>query len=127
MNAASLRRFALKGLASLCLAVTAGGCHSPFGHSAFIEATLVNHSGQPVRLVEMDYPSASFGTESLADGGSFHYRFKVIGQGPLKLSWTDARQREHNVGGPELHEGQRGMLTVTMGPAEQLAWQTTFR
>ena len=95
-------------------------------HSAFIEATLVNHSGGPLRLVEVDYPSVSFGTELLAPGMSFHYRFKVIGEGPLKLSWTDAKAREHTEEGPRLHEGQQGVLTVTVGSG-QLAWQTTFR
>lgn len=101
--------------------LSAAGCHS-----AFIEATLVNHSGEAVRLVEVDYPSASFGTQLLPSGAVFHYRFKVIGEGPVKLSWTDAHAGEHSVEGPRLHEGQQGLLTVTMGPG-QLAWQTTFR
>lgn len=112
----TLRAGAL-GLAMFCLA----GCHS-----AFVEATLVNHSGQPVRLVEVDYPSASFGTQLLPAGGIFHYRFKVIGEGPVKLSWTDTKSIEHSIEGPRLHEGQQGQLTVTMGQG-QLAWQTTLR
>lgn len=124
LSLSQLRHQGSRTLPSLCMGVlllATTGCHS-----AFIEATLINHSGQTVRLLEMDYPSASFGTESLPPEASFHYRFKIIGEGPLKLSWTDPQQKEHSVQGPRLHEGQQGLLTVTMGP-EQLAWQTTFR
>ncbi len=116
--------------ASLAVGVTAGALLSSAGlagcHSAFIETTLINRTDQPLRLVEVDYPSASFGTQNLAPGTSFHYRFKVIGEGPVKLSWTDAGQKEHNAEGPTLHEGQGGTLTVTIIPG-QTAWQTTFR
>ncbi len=105
---------------ALVTSASLAGCHS-----AFIETTLVNRTDQQLRLVEVDYPSASFGTQSLAPGASFHYRFKVIGEGPVKLSWTDAVQKEHNAEGPALHEGQQGSLTVTIIPG-QTAWQTTF-
>ncbi len=100
----------------LCLA----GCHSPF-----IEATLVNHSGASVRLVELDYPSASFGTQTLEDGSTFHYRFEVIGEGPVKLSWTDAQQKEHDFQGPAIHEGQEGTISVTITPG-QPAWRSAL-
>ena len=96
---------------SLGLSATVG-CHS-----AFIEVTVQNHSGAKVQLLEVDYPSASFGTESLADGGVFHYRFKVLGDGPTKLSWTDAAGKDHASDGPALHEGQEGSLSIRLDRA----------
>lgn len=95
-------------------------------HSAFVEATLINRTDKNLRLVEVDYPSASFGTQNLSPGAPFHYKFKIIGEGPVKLSWTDDAQKEHTAEGPALHEGQGGLLTITIAPG-QTAWQTTLK
>ena len=108
---------------TIALAVSAGsiaGCHS-----AFVNATVANRSGHPVRLVEVDYPSASFGTEELADGATFKYRFKVLGSGNAKISWTDSAQKDHNATGPALQEGDEGQLSVTLGP-DAPAWKTAL-
>lgn len=85
-------------------------------HSAFIRATVVNHTNQPIRLFELDYPSASFGGGELAPGATFRYRFKVIGDGTTKLAWTDAAEHEHTAKGPTLQEGEEGALNVLIEP-----------
>ena len=77
-------------LAAAALLLSALGCHS-----AFIEATVQNHTAKPIELVEIDYPSASFGTQALQPGADFHYRFKVLGTGSTKLLWTDNAHAEH--------------------------------
>ena len=105
-----MRPFRLLASASILLLAT--GCHS-----AFIDATLRNRTGQSISLVELDYPSASFGTQTLAPNQDFHYRFKVLGSGDLKLIYTDASRAEHNITGPHLNEGDEGSLTVTVAPA----------
>jgi UDP-3-O-[3-hydroxymyristoyl] glucosamine N-acyltransferase len=124
-----LRMLKSKGLIVLVLgAVGVGlvGCHS-----AFVEADVVNATGAPVSLVEVDYPSASFGTEGIATGAKYHYRFKILGDGPTKVMWTDGAQKEHTVAGPQLKEGQEGKLTVTIGGgaggANSALWSTNLR
>jgi hypothetical protein len=97
------------------------GCHS---HNVAIDVQ--NASGQPVSLVEVDYPSASFGVETLAAGATYHYRFKILGDGPTKLLWTDANQREHTVTGPSLNEGQEGTLTAAITPTTA-TWTTHLK
>lgn len=92
-----------------------------------VDATVQNRSGTPVTLLEVDYPSASFGTQNLADGADFHYRLKVLGSGPLKLTWTDLAQHEHTSPGPALDEGSEGLLTVTIIDAADVRWQTTLK
>jgi hypothetical protein len=82
--------------------------------SAFVEADVKNTSGAAVSLVEVDYPSASFGVGELGAGATFHYRFKILGSGAAKVLWTDAERKEHTVAGPEMREGQQGNLTVTI-------------
>ena len=104
---------------SLLLLLT--GCHS-----AMVDATVENRSGATISLLEIDYPSASFGTQNLASGADFHYRFKVLGSGPLKASYTDSAQHDHTSSGPTLNEGAEGLLTVTIDPG-LIRWQTTFK
>lgn len=97
----------LTPLALLALA----GCKSPY-----ISASVVNHTGGAVTLIEVDYPSASFGRDVLSAGATYPYRFKIIGSGATKVSWTDAAHHDHTSTGPDLHDGQQGQLTITLNP-----------
>jgi hypothetical protein len=89
--------------------LTLAGCHS-----AHIDATVSNRAAQPLSLIEVDYPSASFGTQTLAPGEDFRYRFKVLGSGPTTVLWTDAAHHDHKDTGPSLKESDEGTLTVTI-------------
>ncbi len=108
-------------LATSTLLFSGIGCHS-----AMVDATVQNHSGGALSLLEVDYPSASFGTQNLADGADFHYRFKILGSGPLKLTYTDSARHDHAATGPTLDEGSEGLLNITVDPAG-VRWQTTFK
>jgi hypothetical protein len=108
------------GLAAVAL-VGLVGCKSKY-----VEADVVNASGAAVSLVEVDYPSASFGVESLGAGATYHYRFKILGDGATKVIWTDAARKEHTVGGPMLKEGQEGGLTVKIEGGTAV-WTTALR
>lgn len=91
-------------------------------HSAMIAATISNHTAQPLSLIEVDYPSASFGTQALAPGQDFHYRFKVLGSGATTVLWTDAARHDRKNSGPDLHEGDDGTLTITFTPSANPTW-----
>ena len=99
------------GVLGLAAVVLVGGCKSPY-----VNATVKNDTGAEVTLVEVDYPSASFGRDVLAAGATYPYRFKIIGSGATKVSWTDAERKQHTANGPELHEGQQGLLEITITP-----------
>jgi len=116
----SFTRSTIAALAAAGL-LAATGCHSPY-----IEATVTNATAAPVSLVEVDYPSASFGRESISAGADYHYRFKILGDGPTKVLWTDATHHDHTVPGPTLHEGDEGTLTVTITPATA-TWNLTLK
>jgi hypothetical protein len=91
-------------------------------HSAFIAATISNRTLEPLSLIEVDYPSASFGTQSLAPGQDFHYRFKVLGSGATTLLWTDPAHHDQKNSGPPLREGDEGILTITFNSGASPAW-----
>jgi hypothetical protein len=96
------------------VAVTALCAGSVGCHSHYIQATITNGSGAPLNVIQVDYPSASFGVQSLAPGEVFRYRFKLLGSGPIKLTFVDAKNRDHAVTGPLLNEGQEGPLDITV-------------
>jgi hypothetical protein len=107
-------------LAAAIAVLTLTGCHS-----AYVTTTVSNHTAEKISLVEVDYPSASFGIQSLAPGADLHYRFKVLGQGPLKLLYTDAHGTDHTTKGPYLREGAEGPLAIVIDSAG-VHWQTTL-
>jgi hypothetical protein len=102
---------------ALSLIATTGCRRSPY-----VLTTVSNHTTQPIALLEVDYPSASFGTENLAPGADFHYRFKVIGSGNMKLLYTDSAHHDHKSDGPLLKEGAQGPLTVVIADTG-VSWQ----
>ena len=99
----------LPALALLTSLTAATGCHSPY-----VEATVSNRTDKPIELLEVDYPSASFGTQALAPGADFHYRFKVLGSGNMKLLYTDSAHQDHKSDGPFLKEGAEGPLAIAI-------------
>lgn len=104
-------------LLALAALFTLTGCHS-----AYIAATISNRTPEPLSLIEVDYPSASFGTQALAPGQDFHYRFKVLGNGATTILWTDAAHHDQKNSGPTLREGDEGTLTVTFNSSTSPTW-----
>jgi hypothetical protein len=103
-----------KAMRSLSLAASGALLALTACHSAYIAVSIQNRTTQPVALLEVDYPSASFGTQNLAPGAEFHYRFKVLGSGATSLTWTDAAHHDHKSAGPSLKEGDEGRITIQL-------------
>jgi hypothetical protein len=101
----------LRALTLSAALIAAAGCHSPY-----VAATVSNHTGQPIELIEVDYPSASFGTQNLAPGADLHYRFKVLGSGNMKLLYTDSAHHDHKSDGPALKEGDEFPVSIAITP-----------
>lgn len=84
-------------------------------HSYRIDATVENRTGAPIDLLEVDYPSASFGADQLAAGADYHYRFQVRLSGLVKVQYMDHLSHQvRQITGPELHEGQEGQLEIVL-------------
>lgn len=104
------------GAACALLAVT--GCHSPW-----IQCTIVNEQATPVSLVQVSYPGGSFGVQTIAAGGSFHYRFRDLLDDQASIDFTDAAHKDHTVKGPQLKVGQQGTLLITIEPDNKVEWK----
>ncbi len=105
-----LTRVAL-GFAAL-VGVAFAGCKSPH-----VDMTVENRTGAEVRLLEVDYPSASFGADSLAPGAVMRYRVHLQGSGAVKVQYTDPDKKQPQMTGPEVHEGEQGQLQIVLLPA----------
>ncbi len=85
-------------------------------HSYHVDATVENRTGEDIQLLEVDYPSASFGADHIASGAIFHYRFQIRGSGPLKITYTGPGDKQIQIAGPTLVERQQGQLTIVLLP-----------
>jgi hypothetical protein len=101
---------AAASLGLLCLNAISG-CHSHH-----IEATIENHTGGTITLLEVDYPSASFGTDTLAADGVVHHRIQTRGSGPINVQYTAAHGRAVQITGPTLLEQQEGSMDIVLLP-----------
>lgn len=108
------RSWILAAIALPALMATAG-CHS-----YHVETTVENRTGGAIQLLEVDYPSASFGADSLAADGVFHYRIQLRGSGPLKVQYAASdgsqAQRQVQIDGPTVAERQEGRLEIVLLP-----------
>jgi|SRR5579883_274272 hypothetical protein len=110
----------LRNSATLAALLSLAGL--PGCHSAFVTVSITNRSSAPVSLIEVDYPSASFGTGSLAPGAQYQYRFKILGEGPVKIQFTDAKGVLHTASGPVLKEKEEGSLKIELDENAKVSW-----
>ena len=89
--------------------------------SRFVSATIENTTEQQLQMVELDYPGASFGISTLAPHAVYSYRFKAIGSGPVKLSYTEAGV-SHSATGPVVEDGKGGRLAVSIRTGGSVTW-----
>ncbi|HEU5458431.1 MAG TPA: hypothetical protein VFU68_07415 [Terracidiphilus sp.] len=107
-----MKRLLCAAAALLPCLVLLAGCHS---HQ--IECTVKNRTGAPIELLEVDYPSASFGLDSLANGADYSYKIKVRGSGPVTVAYTVAATHAPvKISGPQVEENQQGTLEIVLMP-----------
>jgi len=105
----------LIALAMVSLLITA--CHSHH-----VELTIQNQTGTAIQLLEVDYPSASFGADKLAAGATFRYRIQVEGNGPLTVMYTAPAGKQVKIPGPDLSNMQKGQVDIVLLPAGKAAF-----
>jgi len=86
-------------------------------HSYHVDTTVENRTGADIQLLEIDYPSASFGADRIASGAIYHYRFQIRGSGPLKITYAGPDEKQVQIAGPTLVERQQGQLKIVLLPA----------
>jgi hypothetical protein len=108
------RTKALLAAASLPFLACFAGCRS---HQ--IEITVENRTGMPLRLLEVDYPNASFGMDTVGPGSVLKYSIQTQGSGPVKVLYTAPDKHQAQIAGPQLHEKQEGKLDIVLQPGDK--------
>jgi hypothetical protein len=96
-------------------------------HSYHIDVTIENHTEGPVSLLEVDYPTASFGIDSLAADGTSHHVLQTRGSGALKVQYTAANGHPVQVTGPTLYENQEGSIEIVLLPGGKAEFHPSLR
>ena len=99
----------------------ATGCHS-----YHIETTVENRTGEAIKLLEVDYPSASFGDNKLAAGAVYHYRIQLQGSGSIKVQYTASNDHQVQIEGPAVVERQEGSLEIVLLPGGKAEFHPTL-
>lgn len=106
-------------MASLVLLV---GCRAKL-----VEVRVVNSGTTELHNIEVDYPSASFGTSNLAPGATYVYRIQLQDAGRMKVEFYDSKEQPHSGKGPYVQEGQQGTLTLTLDASGKNQWTPHLR
>ena len=112
-------------LAALALPLLLAGCHArPYlGRPEAAFTITVRNQGPDIHQLEVDYPNASFGRDALASGASFNYPPKLIGSGPVKVTFNDATGKSHTATGPVVQEGMHKNLVISIGEDEGIVFE----
>lgn len=114
------KRIRLRGF--LTLAALAGLLLTVGCRSKLVEVRIVNSGTTDLHNIEVDYPSASFGTSNLAPGATYTYRIQLQDAGRMKVEFSDSKQQPHSGKGPYVKEGQEGTLTLTLDASGKNQW-----
>jgi hypothetical protein len=102
---------------AFAMALAISGCRSHH-----IDSIIDNHTGAAIHQIEVDYPSASFGIDTLNAGQVYDYRFQVQGKGQIKVQYTDSNGKQIHLQGSTLSEGDQGQFLVILLPNGQVKW-----
>ena len=123
MKYSSSFRYPLIAVALLAILV-ATGCKDY--RSFWVNVTVVNHTASPIREIEVDYPTASFGINQLAAGAAYHYRLKVSGKGKIRAQYPGALDKPIRVDGPELQDNVQGQIQIALEPGDKIEFTQTL-
>jgi hypothetical protein len=111
--------------ASLLIPLLLAGCHATpdHGHPEAAFIITVRNQGPDIHQLEVDYPNASFGRDAVPSGASFTYPPKLIGSGPVKVTFNDSSGKSHTATGPTIQEGMRKNLVISIGEDEGVVFE----
>lgn len=118
-------RVTFRCFALLALPLLLAGCRATpsrgLPEAAFI--ITVRNQGADIHQLEVDYPNASFGRDYVPSGESFTYPPKLIGSGPVKVTFNDSNGKSHTATGPVIQEGMRKNLVISIGEDEGVVFE----
>jgi hypothetical protein len=118
-------RITFSCFAALGLPLLLAGCQArpSLGRPEAAFTITVRNQGPDIHQLEVDYPNASFGRDAVPSGSSFNYPPKLIGSGPVKVTFNDSLGKSHTGTGPTVQEGMRKNLVISIGEDEGIVFE----
>ncbi len=79
-----------------------------------VKISMTNTSAQPIKTIIVDYPSATFGKDTLAPGETYFSLIKPVDHGPIKVRFTDAQGVNHAYESISLQQGDDGSVNIKL-------------
>ena len=113
-----MRRLRIRLAIGALLLPALAGCHS-----YHVDTRVENRTGAPISLLEVDYPSASFGTGRLAPDAVYSYQMQFRNSGPITVQYTAADNHMVKITGPTVAERQEGSMQIILLPNGKAEFQ----
>jgi hypothetical protein len=95
--------------AALVFMVAMAGCRAHV-----VKISLTNTSTEPIKTIIVDYPTATFGTDTLAPRETYFSLVKPIDKGPIKVRFTDVQGVSHTYESISLEQGDDGSVNIKL-------------
>ena len=102
----------LRLVVAILFALSLTGCRA-----RVVKISLTNISTQPIKTIIVDYPSATFGKDTLAPGETYFSLIKPLDHGPIKVRFTDAQGGNHTYESISLQQGDDGSVNIKLTQA----------
>jgi hypothetical protein len=95
--------------AALVFVMALSGCRA-----RVVKIILTNTSAEPIKTIIVDYPTATFGKDTLAPHETYFSLIKPVDKGPIKVRFTDAQGVNHTYESISLEQGDDGSVNIKM-------------
>jgi hypothetical protein len=95
--------------AALIFMIAMAGCRA-----RVVKISLTNASAEPIKTIIVDYPSATFGKDTLAPRETYFSLVKPVDKGPITVRFTDAQGVGHAYKSVSLEPGDDGWVSIKL-------------
>jgi hypothetical protein len=108
----------LRFAVALVFVIAIAGCRAHV-----VKISLTNASPEAIKTIIVDYPTATFGKDTLAPRETYFSLVKPVDKGPIKVRFTDAQGVSHTYESISLAPGDDGWVDIKL---TQSSGQTGF-
>jgi hypothetical protein len=94
---------------SFLFVIAMAGCRA-----RVVKIILTNTSAEPIKTIIVDYPTATFGKDTLAPHETYFSLVKPVDKGRIKVHFTDAQGTTHTYESVSLEPGDDGWVNIKL-------------
>ena len=94
---------------ALAFVIAMAGCRAHV-----VKISLTNTSAEPIKTIIVDYPTATFGKDTLEPRETYFSLVKPVDKGPITVRFTDAQGVSHTCKSASLQPGDDGWVSIKL-------------